>query len=314
MIEDTAAISAGPPLGSPTPSPATVRAGRGAVSFWRKAYEDGITGLAGMVAYNLLLSIFPLAFVGAFVMGRVLQSADLEQSVLTELQRVFPAATERTLLDALERVQRSSTTFGIGALIASIWVGSSFWGALDTAFCRIYRSPCRSWVRQKLFAIGMLVVVLLFAAASVAVPVLQSIVTSGTEELPFGLDEVRGLVYVLSLVAGFVLLFVVLCAIYWRVPKGATPWRAIWPGALGATVAMGIVANGFPLYLQNFSTFAGLGTTLVFLLIALIWFYVLALILLAGAVVNELRFQRAQMGAPGPAPESGASPSAGPSG
>ena len=34
------------------------------------------------------------------------------------------------------------------------------------------------------------------------------------------------------------------------------------------------------------------GTTLVFVLIALVWFYVLALILLAGAVVNELRFER----------------------
>jgi len=269
-----------------------VRAGRGAVSFWRKAYEDGITGLAGMVAYNLLLSVFPLAFVGVFVMGRVLQSAELEQTVLSELQRVFPAATERTLLDALGRVQRSSTSFGIGALIASIWVGSSFWGALDTAFCRIYRSPCRSWVRQKLFALGMLVVVLLFAAASVAVPLLQAILVSSAEGLPFGLDEVDGLVYVVSLVAGFVVLFGVLCAIYWRVPKGATPWRAIWPGALGATLAMGLVANAFPIYLQNFATFAGLGTTLVFVLIALIWFYLLALILLAGAVVNELRFAR----------------------
>jgi len=269
-----------------------VRAGRGAASFWRKAYEDGITGLAGMVAYNLLLSIFPLAFVGVFVMGRVLQSAELEQSVLSELQRVFPAATERTLLDALGRVQRSSTSFGIGALIASIWVGSSFWGSLDTAFCRIYRSPCRSWVRQKLFAVGMLVVVLLFAAASVAVPVLQALLASSANDLPFGLDDVGGIVYAVSLVAGFVVLFAVLCAIYWRVPKGATPWRAIWPGALGATAAMGAVAYVFPLYLQNFSTFAGLGTTLVFVLIALIWFYLLALILLAGAVVNELRFER----------------------
>jgi membrane protein len=30
----------------------------------------------------------------------------------------------------------------------------------------------------------------------------------------------------------------------------------------------------------------------VFVLIALVWFYVLALIVLAGAVVNELRFER----------------------
>ena len=44
-------------------------------SFWRKAYEDGLTGLAAMVAYNLLLSIFPLALIALFVAGRVLRIA-----------------------------------------------------------------------------------------------------------------------------------------------------------------------------------------------------------------------------------------------
>ena len=55
-------------------------------------------------------------------------------------------------------------------------------------------------------------------------------------------------------------LFAALCATYWRVPKGEIPWRCIWPGALGATVAMGIVDYGFPLYLQNVSTLR-VGTT-----------------------------------------------------
>ena len=56
--------------------------------------------------------------------------------------------------------------------------------------------------------------------------------------------------------------------------------------------AMGVVDYGFPLYLQNVSTIARLGSTLVFVLIGLLWFYALAYILLAGAVINELRFER----------------------
>jgi YihY family inner membrane protein len=250
-----------------------------------------------MVAYNLLLSIFPLAFVALFVAGRVLESGDLERSVLVDLEKLFPSAARATLEDVLRRIQNASTSFGLVALIASIWIGASFWGALDTAFCRIYRMPCRSWVRQKLFAISMLVVVLLFVAASVAIPTLQSLLVKGTSGLPFGLADVRGVVYVISLVAGTVLLFAVLCVIYWRVPKGRIPWRAVWPGALGATLAMALVDYAFPLYLQNVSTIARLGTTLVFVLIALLWFYALALILLLGAVVNELRFERQQQAA-----------------
>ena len=75
--------------------------------------------------------------------------------------------------------------------MASIWIGSSFWGALDTAFCRIYHVRCRSWVEQKRFALAMLVVVLLFMAATVAVPDHPEPARRGARDLPFGLVHVH---------------------------------------------------------------------------------------------------------------------------
>jgi membrane protein len=266
------------------------RLSRPLARFWRKAYEDGLTGLASMVAYNLMLSIFPLALIALFVSGRVLRSQELAASVLADAKRIFPKATDSTLVAAIHGVERVSTTMGLLALVSALWVGASFWGALDTAFCRIYALPCRSWVRQKLFGIGMLGVVLLFIAASVAVPALQSLLATSAQNLPLGLSHVRGLVYWLSITAGLVVTFAALCATYFAVPKGVIPWRCVWPGALGATVAMGIVDAGFPLYLSHVST-VRIGTSAVFILITLLWFYVMALILLAGAVINELRFE-----------------------
>ena len=278
---------------------------RAFASFWRKGYDDNLTGMAAMVAYNLMLSVFPLALVALFVAGRILSSEDVEASVVEDLQRLFPAAAESTLIDGLQRVQNSSTTVGIVAIVAATWFSSSFWGALDTAFCRIYHRECRTWVRQKLFALGMLGVVLLFFVASVTIPALQSVVLNGAEDLPFGLGEVRGLVYSLSLAGGLVLIFAILCLVYWRVPRGPIPWRCVWPGAAGAMLAMGIVDYAFPLYLSNVTSLR-IGTSFVFVLIVLVWFYALALILLAGAVVNELRFEaregRAAAPAQAPAP------------
>jgi membrane protein len=247
-----------------------------------------------MVAYNLLLSLFPLALVALFVASRLLSSRELQASVLADLQKLFPSAAESTLTSGVHSLERTSTTVGIIAVASSAWVAASFWGALDTAFCRIYHRPCRTWVRQKLFALGMLLIVLAFIAASVAVPAIQSLLAHGTKGLPFGLSHVRGLYYALSLAGGVLVLFVLLCAIYWLVPKGNVPWRTVWPGAVGATLAMTVVDFGFPLYLKNVSTLRGVGTTALFVLIALIWFYVLAIILLGGAVVNELRAERAR--------------------
>ena len=264
---------------------------RTAKDFYRKAYEDNVTGLSGMVAYNMLLSVFPLALLALFIAGRILESGDLEASVLEELRRLFPTATDTKLTQALERVRNSSTSFGVVALIASIYIGSSFWGAMDTAFCRIYHVRCRSWVEQKRFALAMLIVVLLFMAATVAVPTLQSLLLAGADDLPLGLSGIPGLVYALSLGAGMVLLFLILCVIYWAVPNRRVPWRAIWPGALVATVAIGVVDYAFPAYLTSISTIARFGTTFVFVLIVLLWFYALAIIILGGATVNAMRFE-----------------------
>jgi membrane protein len=263
---------------------------RAVKAFFRKAYEDNLTGMAAMVAYNLMLSVFPLALVALFVAGRILASEDIESSVVEDLQRLFPDAAESTLLDGLDRVRESSTTVGIVAIVAATWFSASFWGALDTAFCRIYHRECRSWVQQKLFGLGMLAVVLLFFVASVSIPALQGFVLRGTEDLPFGLGDIRGVVYVLTLAGGMLLLFGILCLVYWRVPRGPIPWRCVWPGAAGAILAMAVVDYGFPLYLSNVRSLR-IGTSFVFVLIVLVWFYVLAMILLAGAVVNELRFE-----------------------
>ena len=256
--------------------------------FYWKAYEDNITGLSAMVAYNLLLSILPLALLALFIAGQVLGSEHLEQSVLDDLRRLFPDAAESTITSVLDGLQRFSTRLGIAALVTSLWFGSSFWGALDTAFCRIYHLRCRSWLEQKRFALAMLVVVLLFMAATVLVPTAQSILITGTGNLPFGLDKVRGIVYGLTLVGGLAILFGILCLVYWAVPKGRLPWSAIWPGAALATFAIALVDYAFPFYLAHVSTIASFGTTLVFIAIVLLWFYALAIIMLAGATVNAM--------------------------
>jgi len=260
-------------------------------AFYWKAYEDNLTGLSAMVAYNMLLSLLPVTLLALFVAGRVLQSQDVERSVLTDLRDLFPDTAESTLTDLLEGLRNFSTSIGIAALVASIWIGTSFWGALDTAFCRIYHVRCRSWVEQKRFALAMLVVVLLFMAATVTLPALQSILVGGAKNLPFGLEHVQDIVYVASFIAGMLILFGILCVIFWAVPNRLVPWRAMWPGALAATLAIGVVDVTFPLYLTHISTLARLGTSLIFVVIVLIWFYAIAIILLGGAIINATRFE-----------------------
>ena len=84
--------------------------------------------------------------------------------------------------------------------------------------------------------------------------------------------------------------FAVCALIYYVVPKGHVPWRGVWPGALFVTLTTAIANAIFPFYLGQ-SNVDELGGALGFILVALIWFYLVSLGLMAGAVINALRFE-----------------------
>ncbi len=259
--------------------------------WWRIAWAANITGLSSMIAYNMLLGVVPIALLALFVGGRVLASSGVTARVIVDLQEVFPGTADQTLDSLLDQVRQSTTSTGVLAIASSLYLGSSFWGSMDTAFARIYDHPARTWWKQKRFALSMLIVVLLFMIATVAVPTLQSILRAGVHALPFDLERIGPVIYAGSLAVGLLLLFGCLVVIYYRVPHFRVPWRAVWPGALWATVAIGIVDYAFPEYLTHISSIARFGSTIVFIVIVLGWFYVLALIILSGAIVNALRMR-----------------------
>jgi YihY family inner membrane protein len=266
-------------------------------AFWDRAYKENITGLAGMVAYNLVLALFPFALLVLFVFGQILQSGDIEESVLLDLQRLFPAVEQEQLENAVDRIRDSSTTIGVVAAIGALWIGTSFWGAMDTAFCRIYHVQCRGWIEQKRFALVMLLGLTLLLAASVVIPALEALVLSSTDDLPFGLGSIRGLASLLLLLGALVITFLVCCSIYYFVPKGHVPWRGVWSGALFFTITMGIANAVFPFYLAQIASIDRVGGAVGFVLVALLWFYLVSLALMAGAVINALRYELHDTGA-----------------
>ena len=262
---------------------------------WERAYRENITGMAAMVAYNLALALFPFALLVLFIFGQVIQNPDVEASVLRDLQSIFPAVEQDSLTSVVDRIRDSSATIGVLAAIGAVWIGASFWGAMDTAFCRIYHVECRGWLEQKRFALVMLLVVIGFLAASVVVPVAEGVLASSATNLPFGLDEIGGLRSVFVLGAALTVTFAICAVIYYFVPKGHVPWRGVWPGAIFVTLTMAIANAAFPLYLTQ-SSVDQIGGALGFILVALLWFYLISLALLAGAVINALRYERHDTG------------------
>jgi membrane protein len=265
-------------------------------AFWNRAYKENITGLSGMVAYNLMLAVFPFALLVLFIFGQVVNSPDIERSVILDIQRLFPNIEQEALMNSIDRVRESSTTIGVAAIVGGIWIGASFWGAMDTAFCRIYHVECRGWVQQKRWSLVMLVALTLLLAASVIVPGVEGAAVSSAEDLPLGLSEIGPTRTIVLIIGGFAVSFAIVSAIYWAVPKGHMPWRSVWPGGVFFAIVTSVGYYIFPLYLDNISDLNRIGGTIGFILVAMVWFYLISLAMLAGAVINSLRHERDDTG------------------
>jgi membrane protein len=268
-----------------------------ALAFWNRAYKENITGLSGMVAYNLMLAVFPFALLVLFVFGQIVDSPEIEESVILDIQRLFPNIEQEALQNAIGRVQDSSTTIGVAAVVGGLWIGASFWGAMDTAFCRIYHVECRGWVEQKRFSFVMLAALTLLVAASVIIPTIEGFAVSSAEDLPLGLSDIGPTRTIVLILGGYAVTFATVAFIYWAVPKGHMPWRSVWPGALFFATVISIGNYVFPFYLSNISDLNRIGGTIGFLVVALLWFYVISLAMLAGAVMNSLRHEHDDTGA-----------------
>src|ERR1700755_1023389 len=79
-------------------------------AFWNRAYRENITGMAAMVAYNLMLAVFPFTLLVLFIGGQVLKIHGVETSILTDLQRLFPNTESATLSDVLNRIEDNTAT------------------------------------------------------------------------------------------------------------------------------------------------------------------------------------------------------------
>src|SRR4051794_41257992 len=105
-------------------------------AFWNRAYRENVTGLSAMVAYNLMLAVFPFALLVLFIGGQVLKIGGVEAGVVDDLQRLLPQAGQHKRSDVVHRGQGKSGKVGIAALFGSVLVRASLWGGVGTRLLR----------------------------------------------------------------------------------------------------------------------------------------------------------------------------------
>jgi membrane protein len=260
--------------------------------FWTKINNDWIFNLAGLLAYNFLMALFPLLLLLLAGCGVVLQvlSPHAELQLQRTLAAVLPGTTGAILVQAVATHLKNSAGWLLAVgLVTACLAGSRLFVTLEGCFGIVFRLRGRDPLRQNRMALGMLTLYL------VVVPVvfLLSIVPSGLITLldPRGQSLVGAVLSdgarVLIWFAAALLLFGVTYTIVPNRHGRHRTWRRNWKGTVVAAVLLVLYEGLFRLYEQEVLHADNYGTVAGFALVILVFLYYLSFIVLLGAEINS---------------------------
>jgi len=256
--------------------------------FWIKFNNDWSWNNAAGLAYNLMLSMFPLAIALLAILGFFLGQLDpvAYRQVINQIEQIFPVATssESIIKSALEHLAKNSGILGIFALVLAIFNGSRLFLFIEGSLDIIYHVRPRGIIAQNVVAIVMLLLFIVLIPLAIFASAVPAFIVSFLPQDPLSQIPVKGILLSISgIVGGLIAGYILFQAIYMIVPNQKISFRHSWPGAVVAAVLLELYLALFPLYVTFFlGSFAGA----LDLLILLIFFYYFAMILFLGAEVN----------------------------
>jgi membrane protein len=254
-------------------------------ALFTKFSNDWSMNLAAGLAYNLLMSIFPIIIAALGVLGLIIGS--LSPSAFASLKQQLGNAlassgiSSQKIIDAsLTSLNKSAGILVIIAIILAIFSGSRLFVFIEGCFDIIYHVRPRKFVPLNIMAVGML---LLFV---VLIPVMV-VASSGPALVLSVLHIASGgfLVSIASIIGSLIVGWILFESIYMVVPNQKISLRNSWLGAVVAAVLLQLYLTLFPLYVQHFIN-SGPIATLGSVIILLVFFYYFGVILFLGAEVN----------------------------
>jgi membrane protein len=246
-------------------------------------HRDDATFLAAGVALYLLLGLLPTLAAVVSIYALLADPAEIQRH-LAGLDKVIPDAVYQLVVDQLRlATKRSSNELGLtaaGAVVLALYSSRASADAVLTAIEHVDGTAprWRGWRRVAftlVLALGALTALITLIAVVVAVPATSA--TLGAAD--------RGLLYNTRwpVLIGFGVLSL---TVVYGLGGPRRPLRLVVPGALAAT-AIGLLASfGVSYYVTELAGYQDLYGAFGGAMIVLLWFYVVALAVVIGAVVN----------------------------
>ncbi|MHC5229581.1 YihY/virulence factor BrkB family protein [Enterococcus sp. LJL99] len=249
--------------------------------------ESEISNTSVVVAYYLLLSLFPLLI----AVGNILPYLRINpDEVLPYIAEAIPSSIYQDLEPAIKSLltQRSGSLLSLSAL-AALWSASKSINALQIAMNKAFGVEKRqNFIVMRIMS---LVVLLLLLAALVGVVVVmglgQTILHLLQPILNFSTNYIDTFQTLKWPITALVLLLI-MYLLYQMIPNARLSFRSVFPGAVFATVGWMLLSQVFGLYLNYFSSKIAGYQIIGSFVVLMLWLNFAATIIILGAIINAV--------------------------
>ena len=256
----------------------------------REALKPNSAITAAAIAYFALFSLFPLTLLSISIASFSLGPLMDQQLIVQKLEFIAPALGQLLGKNIDEIIQARGPVTSV-ALVGLIWSASTIFYTLTHTLNEIWGNK-RSrpvWKRRGLAILFVLTFVgpALFLASFAGSMIANLRTWLPDQIIPIG----GGISFVLAILLD-VALFMVL---YIMLPHGASTWREILPGAIGAGLLWELAKKAFLFFVSTYISVSNLVYGSVAAIIAfLVWAYLSGLIFLFGAFLSVSYYQLKQ--------------------
>jgi len=256
--------------------------------FWTEFLDDRLSNGAAVLAFYMMLALFPTAIFGLSSL-RYLPIPKLQEAMFDLIQQVLPGTAadlfQQTMLDILSKRHAGLLSFGLGFAIVS---GSSGLYAVMQQLNAVYGATERRpyW---KVRAISALLMLLFFLLLVVTFGlVIFGGVSHDWLGRVFGWSPALGLAF-----AAFrwliILFFVstVFATMYRWGPDVDAPFKLFSAGSSFATLGLLAASFAFRLYVSNFASYDGMYGGLGAAIVLQLWLFIAGWVTLLGGVIND---------------------------
>jgi membrane protein len=261
----------------------------------RETLKTNSTITAAAIAYFAVFSLFPLTLLSIAVASFSLGSLMDQHLIIQRLEFIVPALGQ-LLGKNIDEIIRVRGPITIVALVSLIWSASTIFYMLTGTLNEIWGNKRnRSYWKRRGLAI---LLILTFAGPLLFLgSFASSMIANLRSWLPDQIIPASGIlgftVAIFLDIALFMLLYIVL-------PHGASTWREVLPGAIGAGLLWELAKKAFLFFVSTYLSVSNLVYGSVAAIIAfLTWAYLSGLIFLFGAFLSvsyyRLKQQRHEM-------------------